>query len=80
VLVVGKFLRMWTEDLAFRIIVEELPNPDYIIGLCKDIYVSRERGEWLLEEELFSKLLFLFRSPQMLLRVSQLRLRKRKRL
>ena len=79
-LVVAKFLRMWTEDRAFRIIVEELPNPDYIISLCKDIYISRERGEWRLEEELFAKLLFLFRSPEMLLRMSQNRLTKRKRL
>jgi len=78
VLVVAKFLRMWTEDRAFRIVVEELPNPDYIIALCKDIYVSRESHEWDLEEILFSKLIFLFRSPEMLLRVSQNRPRKRK--
>jgi len=80
VLVVAKFLRMWTEDRAYRILFEELPNPDYIIGLCKDIYVSRENHEWRLEEELFAKLLYLFRSPEMLIRLTQLRPKKRKRL
>jgi len=80
VLVVAKFLRMWTEDRAYRIIFEELPNPDYIIGLCKDIYVSRENHEWCLEEELFAKLLYLFRSPEMLIRLTQLRPKKRKKL
>ena len=80
VLVVGKFLRMWTEDRAFRIMVEEMPDPDYIIDLCKDIYVSRESHEWRIEEELFAKLLYLFKSPDMLFIVSQIGYSKRKRL
>jgi len=79
VLLVAKFIRMWTENRAYRVMVEELPNPDYIISLCKDIYVSRESLEWRLEEELFAKLLFLFRSPEMLIQVSQIRFRPRKR-
>jgi len=79
VLVVAKFLRMWTEDRAYRIIYEELPNPDYIISLCKDVYVSRESQEWCLEEELFAKLIFLFRSPEMLLKVSRKKPGKQKR-
>jgi len=80
VLVIAKLLRMFSEDRTFRIMFEELPNPDYIINLCKDVYLCRERQEWCLEEELFSKLLFLFRSPEILIRVSQLRPRKRKTL
>jgi len=79
VLVVGKFMRMWTEDRAFHVMLDELPSPDYLLGLCKDIYISRERREWCLEEELFAKLLFLFRSPEMLIRMSHSRSAKVKR-
>jgi len=80
VLVVAKFLRMWTEDRAYRILFEELPNPDYIVALCKDICVSRENQEWCIEEELFAKLLYLYRSPEMLIRLTQNKPKKRKRL
>lgn len=47
---------------------EELPNVDNVLHLCLDIYMVRESRDYLLEEDLFSKLLFLYRSPETLIK------------
>lgn len=49
------------------IIVEEIPNVDPIISLCKDIYMVREAKEFRKEEKLVAKLIFLYRSPETLI-------------
>lgn len=36
--------------------------------LCLDIYLVRESGELALEEDLFAKLIFLYRSPETLIK------------
>ena len=40
----------------------------YLLQLCLDIYLVRESGEFDLEEDLFAKLIFLYRSPETLIR------------
>jgi hypothetical protein len=40
----------------------------YLLQLCLDIYMVRESGELDLEEDLFAKLLFLYRSPETLIK------------
>jgi len=71
VLVIGRFVRMWLQGLSFRIMFVELPTPDFLLKLCLDIYLVRECGELMVEEELFSQLLFLYRSPETLIKVTK---------
>jgi hypothetical protein len=40
----------------------------YLLQLCLDIYLVRESGELDLEEYLFAKLIFLYRSPETLIK------------
>jgi len=40
----------------------------YLLQLCLDIYLVRESGELDLEEDLFAKLIFLYHSPETLIK------------
>ncbi|XP_053305156.1 piezo-type mechanosensitive ion channel component 1 [Spea bombifrons] len=68
VLVIGKFVRGFFSEISHSIMFEELPCVDRILKLCQDIYVVRERGELELEEELYAKLIFLYRSPETMIK------------
>ncbi|XP_063293700.1 piezo-type mechanosensitive ion channel component 1 isoform X1 [Pelobates fuscus] len=68
VLVIGKFVRGFFSEISHSIMFEELPCVDRILKLCQDIYVVRERGELALEEELYAKLIFLYRSPETMIK------------
>lgn len=47
---------------------DDMPYVDRVLQLCLDIYLVRESGEFTLEEDLFAKLIFLYRSPEMLIK------------
>ncbi|XP_067904575.1 piezo-type mechanosensitive ion channel component 2-like [Heterodontus francisci] len=68
VLVIGKFVREFFKGISRSIMFEELPNPDRILKLCTDIFLVREMGELELEEQLFAKLIFLYRSPETMIK------------
>jgi hypothetical protein len=45
----------------------ELLSVKRLWHLLRDIYLVRERKELIIEEQLFAKLLFLYRSPEILI-------------
>ncbi|XP_052864339.1 piezo-type mechanosensitive ion channel component [Anopheles cruzii] len=51
-----------------KIMFEDLPYVDRVVQLCLDIYLVRESCEFTLEEDLFAKLLFLYRSPETMIK------------
>jgi len=65
---IGKFVRIFFTSISYRIMYDELPNVDRILKLCLEIYMVRESKELTLEEDLFAKLLFLYRSPETLIK------------
>ncbi|XP_072220008.1 piezo-type mechanosensitive ion channel component 2 [Leuresthes tenuis] len=68
VLVIGKFVREFFSGISHTIMFEELPNVDRILKLCTDIFLVRETGELDLEEDMYSKLIFLYRSPETMIK------------
>uniref|UniRef100_A0A673LHW8 Piezo-type mechanosensitive ion channel component 2-like n=1 Tax=Sinocyclocheilus rhinocerous TaxID=307959 RepID=A0A673LHW8_9TELE len=68
VLVIGKFVREFFSGISRTIMFEELPNVDRILKLCTDIFLVRETGELDLEEDLYAKLIFLYRSPETMIK------------
>jgi hypothetical protein len=49
----------------------ELPSVDRLWCLLRDIYLVREHFYLSTEEQLFAKLLFLYRSPETLIRFTK---------
>ncbi|XP_026674428.1 piezo-type mechanosensitive ion channel component isoform X4 [Ceratina calcarata] len=68
VIVISQMIRKGVSEMAPKIMFDDLPYVDRILRLCLDIYLVRESGELCLEEDLFAKLIFLYRSPETLIR------------
>ncbi|XP_020029137.2 piezo-type mechanosensitive ion channel component 1 isoform X2 [Castor canadensis] len=68
VLVIGKFVRGFFSEISHSIMFEELPCVDRVLKLCQDIFLVRETRELELEEELYAKLIFLYRSPETMIK------------
>nr|CAD2204934.1 unnamed protein product [Meloidogyne enterolobii]CAD2206948.1 unnamed protein product [Meloidogyne enterolobii] len=68
VLFVGRLIRGFVSSQPLDVIINEIPNPDHLLKICLDIYLVREARDFVLEQDLFAKLIFLFRSPQTLIR------------
>ena len=54
-----------------RIMFEQMPSVDRILKLCRSVYMVRENQQFLLEEQLYSKILFLYRSPETMIRYTR---------
>lgn len=59
--------RLIRTEPSAKVIYTETPSVDRTYRLVMDIYMMRECGEFELEEKLYSKLLFLYRSPELLI-------------
>lgn len=68
VFVASRFFRGLFSGSSLNIMYTELPFVDRILQLCLDIYLVRESLEFSLEEDLFAKLIFLYRSPEVMIR------------
>ncbi|XP_075554708.1 piezo type mechanosensitive ion channel component isoform X2 [Dermacentor variabilis] len=68
VLVVSRLIRGFMAGSSFTIMFDDMPNVDRVLQLCLDIYLVRESRELSLEEDLFAKLIFLYRSPETLIK------------
>nr|AAP91714.1 hypothetical protein cihA1P10 [Ciona intestinalis] len=67
VLAVGGLIRQSCGSTS-TIMFQELPNVKRILELCNDIYVAQENSMFKLEELLYAKLIFLYRSPTTLIK------------
>ncbi|XP_065164464.1 piezo-type mechanosensitive ion channel component isoform X3 [Atheta coriaria] len=68
VFVASRLLRGFFSEICFKIMFDDMPNVDRVLQLCADVYLVREAGEFALEEDLFAKLVFLYRSPETLIK------------
>lgn len=68
VFLASRILRAQFSGSSSKIMYSELPYVDRILQLCLDIYLVRESLEFTLEEYLFAKLIFLYRSPETMIR------------
>ncbi|XP_012270066.1 piezo-type mechanosensitive ion channel component [Orussus abietinus] len=68
VIVISQMMRKVVSEMSPKIMFDDLPYVDRILRLCLDIYLVRESGDLCLEEDLFAKLIFLYRSPETLIR------------
>lgn len=64
----SRLLRMVYSDISYQISLQELPHVDRLLNLCHDIYLVRENGKLHLEELLFAKLIFLYRSSETMIK------------
>ncbi|XP_076448756.1 piezo-type mechanosensitive ion channel component 1-like [Babylonia areolata] len=72
VLVISKFSRLtFADNVSFRIMFDEMPDVDQMLELCLNVYLVREMKDYRLEEELFAKLLFIYRSPETMVRFTR---------
>ncbi|ELW71183.1 Protein PIEZO2 [Tupaia chinensis] len=68
VLVAAKFIREHFLGASRSLMQEELPCVDRLLRLCSSIFLVRELGAFELEQQLFAKLVFLYRSPETMIR------------
>jgi hypothetical protein len=71
VLALSRLIRLLVVNSSMRIMFEQMPNVDRIIKLCRSVYMVRENHQFLLEEQLYSKVLFLYRSPETMIKYTK---------
>mmetsp|Transcript_210 Transcript_210/g.187 ORF Transcript_210/g.187 Transcript_210/m.187 type:complete len:154 (+) Transcript_210:136-597(+) len=77
VLAVGRIVRELFDKVSQRVIYEEMPNPDDLREICNAIYIARMEGNYKKEYRLYNTLIRLYRSPEMLLKLTGLTIPKK---
>lgn len=72
IVLTSKFFRQFLASKICDIVRQDLPYVDRILQLCSDIYLVREQEDYQLEEDLYAKLIFLYRSPETMIRWTRL--------
>lgn len=72
IVLTSKFFRHFLASKISDINRHDLPFVDRILQLCSDIYLVREQEDFRLEEDLYAKLIFLYRSPETMIRWTRL--------
>ncbi len=71
VIVIGRVIRVQTTGMTQSIMFNFLPSVDRMWKLVRELYLVREAREFRMEEELFARLMFLYRSPETLIKVTK---------
>jgi hypothetical protein len=71
VLAVGRLIRFTFANLMQRIMFEDGHNVNDLMMFCEGIYMARKRNALLQEEELFRRLIFIYRQPKLLMELTR---------
>lgn len=50
VMLVGRMIRGVVTNAPLEVMISEIPNPDYLLKTCHDIYLVREAKDFILEQ------------------------------
>eukprot|EP00475_Leptophrys_vorax_P030845 TRINITY_DN46534_c0_g1_i2.p1 TRINITY_DN46534_c0_g1~~TRINITY_DN46534_c0_g1_i2.p1 ORF type:complete len:718 (-),score=154.18 TRINITY_DN46534_c0_g1_i2:1661-3814(-) len=70
VVTIGNFLRAATSGQMYTLIYDKMLNVDDLLMLCEGVYIARMLGDHKREETLYRILVRIFRSPEMMLKMS----------
>ncbi len=75
VVITGSLLlrqKLSREPLTAKLQCDEMPNEALLWKLCQDIMLVREYGDYSLEVDLFAQLIFVYRSPETMIKLTAL--------
>lgn len=70
---VGQFLRLLFSGMHNKIIYTDMQDVTYLIMICEGIYIARHNKKMALEEQLYRKLIKIFRTPDLLIKLTRRR-------
>ena len=56
--------------MLIKVIYEEMPNTDDLLDLCQGIFIARLEGDLIKENTLYDLLIRIYRSPEILLKLT----------
>lgn len=65
-----QFVRYLFANQVQRIPYEDLHDADALKSFCEGIYIARQNGDLLKEEKLYRRLIKIYRTPELLIRLT----------